>query len=60
MPELWYEEASDPSAKIAALGFTAKVVRLNPEGIADPQEWFVAGQIPGPGTWLTSTLRPAP
>jgi hypothetical protein len=55
MPELWFEEASDASARIAALGFTAKVMRSNPEGIADPKEWVVAGQVPGPGNWLTST-----
>ncbi|MBB5781270.1 PASTA domain-containing protein [Nonomuraea jabiensis] len=56
MPELWFKEADDARAEIAALGFTAKVMRLNPEGIADPKEWVVAGQSPGPGTWLSSAV----
>ncbi len=55
MPELWFKEADDARAEIAALGFTAKITTANPEGIADPKEWVVAGQFPGPGVWLTST-----
>ncbi|MBE1582389.1 hypothetical protein ACFPOI_25980 [Nonomuraea angiospora] len=56
MPELWFVEAGDASAQIAALGFTAEVTRANPEGIADPKEWVVAGQAPGPGASLTSAM----
>ncbi|SDJ44788.1 PASTA domain-containing protein [Nonomuraea jiangxiensis] len=56
MPELWRKEVNDARAKIAALGFTARVMPMNPEGITDPKKWVVAGQFPQPGTPLKSSV----
>ncbi|WP_214324796.1 PASTA domain-containing protein [Nonomuraea sediminis] len=57
MPELWSKDVTSASVEIAALGFTAQITRANPDGIADPKEWVVAGQLPAPGTLLKTSMR---
>ncbi|MGW4412291.1 hypothetical protein ACWEJ6_50420 [Nonomuraea sp. NPDC004702] len=56
MPELWGMELDAANGRLAALGVTARVQRVNPDGAAETGEWVVIAQAPFPGALLTITM----
>ncbi|MFF4192841.1 hypothetical protein [Nonomuraea sp. NPDC001831] len=56
MPELWGRELGAANGQLAALGITARVQRVNPDGGPETGGWVVTAQAPSPGTLLTTTI----
>ncbi|MFI7466105.1 hypothetical protein [Nonomuraea sp. NPDC049646] len=56
MPALSGVELDAANGRLAALGVTARVRRINPDGGPETGAWVVTAQAPAPGALLTITM----